>query len=349
MNDIIKGKNVLVTGGTGSFGKILVKEILKYNPEVVRIYSRDETAQFDMRHEFADYNNLRFLIGDIREKERLKCALSDINIVYHVAGLKHVESCEYNPFEALKTNALGTQNVIEAALDEGVKKVIFTSTDKAVNPSSTMGASKLLAERLIVAANFYKGSQKTVFSSVRFGNVVGSRGSVIPLFEKQIRRGGPITITDKMMTRFIIGIEDALNLVFKATRLAKGGEIFVFKMPVVKLMDLVDVMLEEAYAKLKIPHKIEIKSVGMLPGEKTHEELITEEESARTFEISDMYIIIPNFNFAGIKYVYSGENLSRVQLGEYSSDKQRALSKEAIRELLKDLRCFEKEGSNTNG
>jgi FlaA1/EpsC-like NDP-sugar epimerase len=337
---MLNGKKILITGGTGSFGRILTKEILKYNPAVVRIYSRDETAQFEMRHELRGHENLRFLIGDIREKERLKYALVDIDIVYHLAALKHVESCEYNPFEALKTIVVGTQNLIEAALEERVEKVIFTSTDKAVNPSSTMGASKLLAERLIVAANFYKGKQKTIFSSVRFGNVIGSRGSVIPLFERQIECGGPITITDKAMTRFVILKKNALNLVFKATRLAKGGEIFVFKMPVIRLADLADVVLENTGNRVDKCPKIKIKSIGMLPGEKLYEELMTEEESNRAIETSDMYIIIPSFSFGNIKHVYPREKLQKAKIKAYSSRDEKFLSKKAINDILRKIDLF---------
>ena len=194
-----------------------------------------------MMHEIPDK---RFLIGDIRDKERVLLAMEDIDIVYHAAALKHVPLCEYNPFEAIKTNVLGTQNVIEAALKSGVDRVISISTDKAVNPANTMGATKLLAEKLIIDANEGKGSKPTIFSSVRFGNVSFSRGSVIPLFEEQIRQKKPITITNPEMTRFMMSLSDTIELVFKATLLAKGGEIFILKMPVVRLGDLVDVIIE---------------------------------------------------------------------------------------------------------
>jgi len=184
--DLFKNKKILITGGTGSIGQEIVREVLKHEPAVVRILDIDETKQFELQQEYEDYENIRFLLGDIRDKERLYRAIEDIDIVFHTAALKHVQACEYNPFEAVKTNVIGTQNLIDVAIDEEVEKVIFTSSDKAVNPTNVMGATKLLAERLITSANYYKGARKTVFSSVRFGNVLGSRGSVIPLFKNQI-------------------------------------------------------------------------------------------------------------------------------------------------------------------
>lgn len=195
MENIFKDKKIIVTGGTGSIGSEIVRRVLQYDPEVVRILSRDESKQFELEQEIGDLENVRFLIGDVRDKDRLNRAFEDVDIVFHAAAMKHVPACEYNPFEAVKTNVVGTQNVIDAALDNGVGKVIAISTDKAASPINTMGATKLLAEKQIIDANFYKGHRKTVFSCVRFGNVMGSRGSVIPLFEKQIKNGGPVTVT----------------------------------------------------------------------------------------------------------------------------------------------------------
>ncbi len=252
LEKIFRDKKILVTGGTGCIGSEIVRSILKYKPRVVRIFSNDEDNTFRMMHEIDDNGpkmiheiaDRRFLIGDIRDKERVLLAMEDIDIVYHAAALKHVPLCEYNPFEAIKTNVLGTKNVIEAALASGVNRVINISTDKAVNPVNTMGATKLLAEKLIIDANEGKGAKPTTFSSVRFGNVSFSRGSVIPLFEEQIRQKKPITITNPEMTRFMMSISGAVELVFKATLLAKGGEIFILKMPVIRLGDLVDVIID---------------------------------------------------------------------------------------------------------
>ena len=244
LKNTFENKKILVTGGTGCIGSEIVKRLLTYEPAVVRIFSNDEDNTYRMIQELGRVRTTRFLIGDVRDKERLIMAMKDIDIVYHAAALKHVPLCEYNPFEAIKTNVLGTQNVIEAALINGVKKVINISTDKAVNPTNTMGATKLLSEKLIIDANFYKGNRNTTFSSVRFGNVLFSRGSVIPVFEKQIEQKKSITITDPNMTRFIMSISHTIDLVFKATLLAKGGEIFILKMPVAKLGDLADVVIE---------------------------------------------------------------------------------------------------------
>jgi len=284
-------------------------------------------------HEIVDR---RFLIGDIRDKERIMLAMEDIDIVYHAAALKHVPLCEYNPFEAIKTNVLGTQNVIEAALSNGVDRLINISTDKAVSPVNTMGASKLLAEKLIIDANEGKGTKKTIFSSVRFGNVLFSRGSVIPLFEDQIRQKKPITITDTEMTRFMMSISDTMGLVFKATVMAKGGEIFILKMPVVKLGDMVDVVIEiysqkYGYKKEEIKKKI----IGSRPGEKMFEELMTETEATIAFETDDMLIIPPQLEMPSISYTVSDYQDARpCTISRYSSRDIKPISKEKIKKLL---------------
>jgi len=293
---LFKNKKILVTGGTGSLGKELVRHLLKYeHPQIVRIFDVDETEQFEFQHELKGYEDkVRFLLGDVRDKERLSRAVENIDIIFHTAALKHVTACEYNPFEAVKTNVLGTQNIIDVAIDNNVKKIIFTSSDKAVNPSNTMGATKLLAEKLMTSANYYKGSNDCVFSSVRFGNVMGSRGSVIPLFRQQIRDGGPITLTDATMTRFMMSMSQAVELVLEATEMALGGEVFIFKMPVLKISDLAEVMIENlAQLYHHEPMDIKIETIGMKPGEKMYEEIMTEDEAARSLEREDMFIILP--------------------------------------------------------
>ncbi len=339
-----RGKKILVTGGTGCIGSEIVRQLLKYKPNVVRIFSNDEDNTYrmmnevngtgtKMMHEIVDR---RFLIGDIRDKERVILAMEDIDIVYHAAALKHVPLCEYNPFEAIKTNVLGTQNVIEAALINGVEKVISISTDKAVNPANTMGATKLLAEKLIVDANEGKGIKETIFSSVRFGNVLFSRGSVIPLFEEQIKKQMPITITNPKMTRFMMSISDTINLVFKATVLAKGGEVFILKMPVVRLGDLVDVIIEKYAEKYNYKkEKIKKKIIGLRPGEKMYEELMTETEAAIAFETKDMIIIPPQLAIPGIQYGisdYPGAKHSK--LTKYTSKNSNTLTKKEIERFL---------------
>ena len=321
----------MVTGGTGSIGSEIVRRVLQYNPKVVRILSRDESKQFELEQEIGHLENVRFLIGDVREKDRLDRAFEDIDIVFHAAAMKHVPACEYNPFEAVKTNVVGTQNVINAALDNSVEKVIAISTDKAASPINTMGATKLLAEKLIIDANFYKGHRKTVFSCVRFGNVMGSRGSVIPLFEKQIKNGGPVTVTDPEMTRFMMTISQAVDLVFKATKKAQGGEIFIFKMPVVKLGDLANVMIEHLAPRYgHKPEAIQIDTIGIRNGEKMYEHLMNEEEARYAYETKDMFVVLAKQIFN--RYLLKGNTKAKQM--RYASDNANVLSVEEVRQLL---------------
>lgn len=340
LENVFRNKKILVTGGTGCIGSEIVRSLLQYNPKVVRIFSNDEDSTFRMKQELGERSNIRFLIGDIRDRERLMLAMEDIDIVYHAAALKHVPLCEYNPFEAIKTNVLGTQNVIEAAFSNDVNKVINISTDKAVNPINTMGATKLLAEKLMIDANEGKGTKKTIFSCVRFGNVLFSRGSVIPLFEEQIKQKKPITITDPDMTRFVMSISSTIDLVFKTTAMAKGGEIFILKMPVIKLGDLADAIIEK-YSKKYGYKKDDIKKkiVGPRAGEKIFEELMTETEAKVAFETKDLLIIppqleIPNINFEVSDY----QNAVHSKLKQYVSKDVEPFSKEKIGKLLFKLK-----------
>jgi len=335
MKNLFKNKKILITGGTGSIGQEILREILKHEPAVVRILDIDETKQFELQQEYEDYDNIRFLLGDIRDKERLSRAIEDIDIVFHTAALKHVLACEYNPFEAVKTNVIGTQNLIDVAIDEEVGKVIFTSSDKAVNPTNVMGATKLLAERLIISANYYKGARKTIFSSVRFGNVLGSRGSVIPLFKTQIAKGGPVTITDKEMTRFIMSMRDAINLLFKATEIAQGGEIFVFKMDAIKITDLAEVMVEELAQKYGYTSdELKIEIIGNKPGEKLYEELMTEDEARRALESEDMFILLPEMKELSHINKSSYPSVSEAEVKAYNSRDVKHLAREEIKEIL---------------
>ena len=335
LGNTFKDKKILVTGGTGCIGSEIVKNLLKYKPNVVRIFSNDEDNTFKMLQELPDGKYTRFLIGDIRDKERLILAMEDIDIVYHAAALKHVPLCEYNPFEAIKTNVLGTQNVIEAALNTGVKKVINISTDKAVNPVNTMGATKLLAEKLMIDANFYKGPSKTIFSCVRFGNVLFSRGSVVPLFEQQIKDKKMVTMTDPKMTRFMMSINNTIDLVFKATLMAKGGEIFILKMPVVKLGDLTDVIIKKYSEEYGYkPNQIKKITIGSRPGEKMYEELMTETEAKKAFETDDMLIIPPQVEIGITLKISDYKNAYKSKLERYVSRDAKPLSKEGINKLL---------------
>lgn len=336
VKDMFNGKKVLVTGGTGSIGSELVKQILQFNPDVVRVFTNDEDNIFSMKQTYRNNESIRFLIGDIRDKERLHLAMENIDIVYHAAALKHVPLCEYNPFEAVKTNVLGTQNVIETALACNVHKVINISTDKAVNPVNTMGSTKLLAEKLIVDANEWKGVKGTLFSSVRFGNVLFSRGSVIPLFKRQMKDHKTLQITDKDMTRFVMSISNTVHLVFKATMMAKGGEIFILKMPVVTLEGLAEAVID-LYASDYGLEKEDIKKkvIGPRPGEKKYEELMTESEAGMAFETEDMIIIPPQVVLPDIQFdVTDYPGAKHCQLKRYTSSDKKSLTVEQIKDLL---------------
>jgi UDP-N-acetylglucosamine 4,6-dehydratase len=280
-------QTILVTGGTGSFGKHFCKMMLdKYNPKAIRVYSRDELKQHEMRIEFKDDPRLRFLIGDVRDAERLHRAMEGVDMVVHAAALKQVPACEYNPFEAVKTNVHGAKNVIDAAIDTGVKKVIALSTDKAVNPVNLYGATKLCSDKLFTQGNAYAGEGRTRFACVRYGNVIGSRGSVIPVFLKQ-KESGRITITDPRMTRFWITLDQAVELVLKGFKYMEGGEIFVPQIPSMRIIDLA----------LAIAPECAIDEIGIRPGEKLHEALTGEDEGRTAFIYKGMYVILPNYSW----------------------------------------------------
>ncbi|HHV28936.1 UDP-N-acetylglucosamine 4,6-dehydratase family protein [Acetivibrio mesophilus] len=326
---MFKDKKILVIGGTGSIGQALIERILTENPAVIRVYSRDEYKQFLLAEKFRDNSNIRYLIGDVREEERLDRAMNGVDIVFNLAALKHVPACEYNPFEAVKTNVIGSQNVIACAMANKVKKVVYTSSDKAVSPTNTMGATKLLAERLMSSSYYAKGDAGTVFASVRFGNVMGSRGSVIPLFKQQVLEKGYITVTEPEMTRFMMSLSQAVELTIKACSIAKGGEVFVLKMPVIRLKDLAEVVIEDVCKKNNLDSKkIEIKKIGLRPGEKMYEELMSEDESTKAIELNDMYVIKPPFD------ENSYTNARKAAISNYSSEREKVLSKSQVKELL---------------
>ena len=285
---MINNKTILITGGTGSFGKNLVRYIEKnFKPKKIIIFSRDELKQSEMMQEFSSLKKtLRFFIGDVRDYSRLSMALKTVDIVFHAAALKHVPLAEYNPFEVVKTNIIGSNNVIHASYENNVKHVIALSTDKASSPINLYGATKLASDKLFISANNFKGKLNTKFSVVRYGNVMGSRGSVIPVFLKHAKSKF-IPITDKRMTRFNITLNEAIKFVLKSLELMKGGEIFVPKIPSIKITDLASAMF---------PNK-ELKIVGLRPGEKLHEEMISESESYNTVEYQNLYIICPNSEF----------------------------------------------------
>lgn len=325
MESFYKDKVVLVTGGSGSIGSEIVKRLLEFDPSVVRIFDNNETALFNLEQKL-NSEKIRTFIGDVRDKNRLKMAFENVDIVFHAAALKHVPLCEYNPFDAVKTNVLGTQNVLNAALDMNVEKVIMVSTDKAVNPINVMGATKLLAERLTISANYYSGNKRTVFSCVRFGNVLNSRGSVIPIFKKQIQNEGPVTVTDPEMSRFVMHIHDAAKLILKAGQMAHGKEIFILKMPAVNIVDVAEVMIKELAPKYDImPEDIEINTVGKRSGEKMYEELMTEEEALYAVDDGELFIL------------NSKKELNQFNGFEYNSDSVEKLSKDQIRSIVQNI------------
>lgn len=316
-------ESILVTGGTGSFGKKFVEIMLReYHPHRLVIFSRDELKQQEMRSSGFNHTSVRYFIGDVRDVERLKRALSGITVIVHAAALKQVPACEYNPFEAIQTNIMGGRNVIDAAIDQGVRRILALSTDKAVNPINLYGATKLCAEKMFVQANSYAGPQNTRFSCARYGNVVGSRGSVIPIFLEQ-RRTGKITITDPRMTRFWLTLEQGVRFVIHCMEQMHGGEIFVPRIPSMRLVDLAET----------IAPGCEIEYIGIRPGEKLHEVLVSEDESRQTVSTEEMFIIKPSHPWWSAENWVHGKPLA--DGFRYSSDtNEQWLTRRQLEELI---------------
>ena len=330
---MFNGKNILITGGTGSFGKKYTKILLEnYKPNKIIIYSRDELKQYEMAQEY-NHPSMRYFIGDVRDADRLKKATKDVDFIIHAAALKHVPIAEYNPMECIKTNIYGAQNVIDAAIENGVSKIIALSTDKAANPVNLYGATKLASDKLFVAANNLVGTQDTQFSVVRYGNVIGSRGSVVPYFEKLLQDGTKfLPITDEKMTRFMITLEDGVNFVLKNFERMQGGEIFVPKIPSMKIVDLADAMAPN----------LERKIIGIRPGEKLHEIMCPADDSHLTFEFDDHFVIAPTITFTNRRdYDHNiiGEVGIKVAQGfEYNSGNNKEwLEKEELLKLIKEI------------
>jgi len=323
---VFKGKTILITGGTGSLGNALTKKLLSTDVGKIRIFSRDELKQVNMKSQFQD-KRLRFLIGDVRDKERLYRAMENVDIVFHAAALKQVPVAEYNPFEFVKTNVNGTQNVIDSCLDNKVELALAIGTDKAVSPSTTYGASKLLMERLFLSANEYKGNHKTRFLCVRYGNVLGSRGSIIPVFIENITRNKKIPITDPSMTRFNITMNQAIDLIFRATKQGKGGEIFVPKLKAYTVENMKNVIIE------LMNEKVKVVKIPVRVGEKYHEILINKHEMRNTYESKDDYIVY-NFGSEGlngkIKIPFKKAKLKE----EYSSDTAKSFTKNELKSII---------------
>lgn len=288
----ITNKTVLITGGVGSIGSELVKQVLNYRPKQLRVFDNNELGLFNTMQLWQDRPEIRFLLGDVRDKDRVLWAARGVETIFHTAALKHVALNEYSPFESVKTNVIGTQNLLEAALNQKVQTFVNISTDKAANPTSTMGASKLLAERLTIGADYYKGSLDACFTNVRFGNVLNSSGSAVPIFLQQVKTNQPITVTDKNMVRYFMTIPDAVELILQAAKISRGGEIFILKMPALKVIDLAEV-INEALSIKPVP----IKFIGKRPGEKLYEKIVTRTEAIQALELKDMYVLPPVINY----------------------------------------------------
>lgn len=326
---MLNNKTILVTGGTGSFGHQFVNYVLKnYKPKKVIIYSRDEYKQFVMDNEYKEHRDvLRYFIGDVRDEGRLKRAMNGVDYVIHAAALKQVPACEYNPIEAIKTNIDGAVNVINAALDAGVKKVVALSTDKSVNPINLYGGTKLVSDKLFIAANSYSGENGTIFSIVRYGNVAGSRGSVIPFFDNIIKNGGTeLPITDYRMTRFWISLEEGVKLVIKALEESRGGETFISKIPSFKITDLAQAMLPGC----------DMPEVGIREGEKLHEIMITTEDSLHTYEYEKHFIVYPQMNFWNEGKVILGGKKLEYGFSYSSGNNSEWYNIEDLQKLLKE-------------
>lgn len=330
---MLENKSILITGGTGSFGNKFVEKLLNdFNPRKIIIYSRDEFKQDIMKKKFASlfpdkYDKLRFFIGDIRDKDRLYRAFKGINYIIHAAAMKQVPACEYNPFEAIKTNIYGAQNIVDAALDNGVEKVIALSTDKAVNPINLYGGTKLVSDKLFISANSYRGESGTVFSVVRYGNVSGSRGSVIPFFREILEQGiTKLPITDSRMTRFWMTLDDAVDLVIKALEESKGGETYVFKNPSYNIVDLANAMNPNG----------ELDFVGIREGEKLHEVMITSDDSRGTYDYGNHYIIYPNYIWWSKEHYFKNGGVLIEENWEYNSGTNSEwMSVETLKEKIK--------------
>lgn len=332
------GKTILVTGGTGSFGHQVAIDLIKEKPGKIVVFSRDEDKQNRMRYDLGKYASLfEFIIGDVRDQNSVERALRGVDIVFHAAALKQVPSCEYNVMEAVNTNILGAQNVFRAAIIHDIEKVVAISTDKATEPVNAMGMSKAMQERLSTVANLNRGAAKTVFVNVRYGNVAGSRGSVIPLFRKQLADGKDLTITDRRMTRFILTLAESTQLIFHAARHGVGGEVFVKKMPAHTVEHLAEVLKERFGTS-----QTKIIDVGVRPGEKLHETLVSPSESFRTVDAGDYYVILPQVEIAETEKHYKGKPRME-QLGRFASDNAVRLEHDGIVDVLKRAGWYDDE------
>ena len=326
-NSFFNNSTILITGGSGSWGGELTRQLLEhYSPREIRIYSRGEHKQVEMRRKFQDAR-VKFYIGDVRDKERAMTATKGVDYVFHLAALKHVPVCEENPYEAVLTNVIGTQNIIDASIKNGVKKFVDVSTDKAVDPFNLYGVTKACGEKLVIAANLV--SDTTKFVCVRGGNVLGTNGSVVPLFHEQLHKLNAVTITDKLMTRFMMRVEEAIELVLHATVNSVGGEVFVMKMPACKIMDLADVMINKLGNE-----DSKVQYIGIRPGEKLYEVLISRYEIPRTYDDGKFFVILPQLRLPETEKYYSAKGLSKPTFEEFNSNNTIQLTNTEIEQLL---------------
>ena len=339
MSKLFKGKRILVTGACGTVGSELIRQLIKnkeYNPKEIIGLDNNENNIFFIDQNYLKFKKVRFFVADVKNLDVLIRKFKGIDLVFHTAALKHVVLSERSPEQAIETNILGIQNIIQAANLNNVERVIFTSSDKAVNPTNVMGTSKLMGERLITAANSNKRGKAPIFSSTRFGNILGSSGSVTSIFHNQIMNGGPVTLTDRNMTRFVMSIHEAVRLIIRTAIIAQGGEVFITKMPVIRIVDLAKVMIELLASKYGYnPKKIQIKEIGQKPGEKLYEELMTNEEVRRTIQLKDYFSVLPAFRgiYHKIKYDYKDKFSFKLKKA-YVSDQETPLSIKKIKETL---------------
>jgi|SRR6056297_30363 len=344
MDKHVKDKRVFVTGACGTIGRELIRQLLEdYQVGELVGIDNNESELFFLEQRFAGYGNTRFYLADIRDLDKIHRCLKGIEVVFHSAAFKHVFLCERSPFEAVQTNIVGVNNLITAAAEHRVERFIFTSSDKAVNPTNVMGTSKLMGERIVTAANANYSKGGNIYASTRFGNVMGSRGSVVPVFREQIKRGGPVTLTDPEMTRFIMSIPQAVQLVIDSAGYARGGEVFITKMPVIRIKDLAEIMIEALAPTFGYqPDDIPVEVIGTKPGEKMYEELMNTEETRRAIELKDYFAVVPAFRsiYREIDYSYP-DIVSQSVTNPYNSGNEAPMAKEALRAFLASNRLLE--------
>jgi FlaA1/EpsC-like NDP-sugar epimerase len=344
MERFYRNKTILITGAAGTVGKELIRQLMEFEPAGIRLLDNNETELFLLGKKYLHTGKVRAFLGDVRDLQKFINLVRGVDLIFHAAALKHVDLSEYNPFDSVQTNIVGVKNLVQAAISSDVPRVIFTSSDKAVNPTNVMGTSKLMGERIVTSANIVNTNGRQVFSSVRFGNVLGSRGSVVPIFARQILDGETVTVTDPHMTRFVMTISEAATLVLEGAVRACGGEVFVTKMPVMRIPDLAQAMIELLAPELgRDPGEIKIKYIGANPGEKLYEELMTAEETSRTIELPNMFAIQPAYRafYRAINYQYRDALPDRKDLKPYISSTETPMTLEQIKAFLTRHRLLE--------